>query len=35
MVDEDIVVKMGIAVHRVFVSEGDETRLDCFSERGW
>jgi hypothetical protein len=35
MVDEDIVVKMGIAVHRVFVSEGDETRLDCLSKRGW
>jgi hypothetical protein len=35
MVDEEIVVKLGIAIHRVFVSEGDETGLECFSERDW
>jgi hypothetical protein len=31
MVDEVIVVKMSFAFYRVFVSEGDETRLDCLS----
>jgi hypothetical protein len=33
MVDKDIVVKLGIAIHLRILSEGEETELDCFSER--
>jgi hypothetical protein len=29
------VVKVGSPIHCVYVPEGYETRLDCFSERGW
>jgi hypothetical protein len=31
MVDEDIGVKMGIAVQPVFLPEGDENKLNSFS----
>jgi hypothetical protein len=31
MVDQDILVKMGIAVQPVFLPEGDEKKLNSFS----